>query len=144
MILLDTIVVSEFTLPKPNPAVTTWLAEQSFSEVFLSAITEAELRYGVAILPMGRRRERLSIAIETVLQKIFAQRILPFDSNAAGFYAEIAAGRRAMGKPISYPDCQLAAIARCHGAAVATRNVGDYERCGIEVINPWSLDKPSV
>ena len=93
MILLDTNVVSEFTRPKPNPAVTTWLAEQSFSEVFLSAITEAELRHGVAILPMGRRRERLRIAIETVLQKIFAQRILPFDSNAAGFYAEIAAGR---------------------------------------------------
>ena len=139
MILLDTNVVSEFTRPTPNLAVTNWIAEQSFSAVFLSAITEAELRYGVEILPSGRRRETLSIAVETLLQKVFVRRILPFDSDAARMYAKIAANRRAIGKPISDADCQLAAIARCHGAAVATRNVGDFVHCGIEVINPWSI-----
>ena len=87
---------------------------------------------------MGRRREKLSIAIETLLQKVFARRILPFDSDAARMYAKIAASRRTIGLPISYADCQMAAIARCHSAAIATRNVGHFERCGIEVINPWS------
>ena len=129
MILLDTNVVSELTRPKPDPGVTAWLANQSTANVFLSVITEAELRYGVAILPAGQRRDRIAAAVENML---------PFDSETTRIYAEIGAGRRAAGLPISHADCQIAAIARCRGAAIATRNVGHFERCGIEIINPWS------
>ena len=138
MILLDTNVVSELTHLAPNPSVINWLDAQAAEDVFLSAITEAELRFGVAILPEGRRRERLAFEIENMLREDFERRILPFDSFAARMFAEIAADRRAIGKPISDADCQVAAIARCYGAAVATRNVVDFEHCGIEIINPWS------
>ena len=139
MILLDTNVVSEPTRPAPNPSVITWLGAQITEDVYLSTITEAELRFGVAILPPGRRRDKLASEIENMLREDFERRILSFDSKAARVYSEIAANRRAIGKPISFADCQLAAIARCHGAAIATRNVGDFEDCGIELINPWSI-----
>ena len=139
MILLDTNVVSELTRTAPNPSVIAWLDAQIPEEVYLSVITEAELHFGIAILPAGRRRERLASEIENMLREDFERRILSFDSRAARVHAEIAAVRRAIGKPISYADCQLAAIAKCHGAAVATRNVGDFKHCGIEVINPWSI-----
>ena len=98
MILLDTNVVSELMRPKPDPDVTAWLANQSAANVFLSVITEAELRYGVAILPAGQRRDRIAAAVEDMLQKDFARRILPFDSEAARIYAEIGASRRAAGR----------------------------------------------
>ena len=137
MILLDTNVVSELMRPEPDPGVEAWLFHQSAANLFISVFTEAELRYGVAILPAGRRRDRIAAAVEDMLQKDFARRILPFDSEAAGIYAEIGAGRRAAGLPISHADCQIAAIARCHEAAIATGNAGHFKRCGIEVINPW-------
>ena len=137
MILLDTNVVSELMRSKPDPGVKMWLAKQDTANVFISVITEAELRYGVAILPMGRRRDRIAAEVENMLKEDFARRILPFESEAASFYAEIGAGRRTAGLPISHADCQIAAIARCRGAAIATRNVGHFEHCGIEVINPW-------
>jgi len=137
MILLDTNVVSELMRPKPEPSVVAWLADQSATNVFLSVITEAELRYGVAILPAGRRRNQIAASVEDMLQKDFARRILPFDSEAAHIYAAIGACRRVAGLPISHADCQMAAIARCRGAAIATRNVGHFEHCGIKVINPW-------
>ena len=139
MILLDTNVVSELTRPAPNPSVISWLDAQTNEGVYLATVTEAELRFGVAILPAGRRREKLASEVENMLREDFERRILPFDSEAARLHAVIAANRRAIGKPISFADCQLAAIARCHEAAVATRNVGDFEYCGIEVINPWSV-----
>lgn len=139
MILLDTNVLSELMRPRPDAAVSAWLADQPAADVFLSVIAEAELRYGVAILPAGRRRERLAAAVENMLQGEFARRILPFDGQAARLYAEIGAGRRAAGRPISHADCQMAAIARCRGAAIATRNTGDFQRCGVEVINPWAV-----
>ena len=139
MILLDTNVVSELTRLAPNPSVIAWLDSQITEDVYLSAITEAELRFGIAILPAGRRRERLAFEVENMLREDFERRILPFDSFAARMYAEVAAIRRTIGKPISNADCQVAAIARCYDAAVATRNVVDFEDCGIEVINPWSI-----
>lgn len=137
MILLDTNVVSELIRPTPDSRVETWLSRQIASSIFLSAISEAELRYGVALLPMGRRRDRLPAEIENMLQEDFAGRLLPFDREAARAYAEIGVVRRAAGLPVHHADCQIAAIARSRNAGIATRNVKDFEGCGIAVINPW-------
>lgn len=137
MIVLDTNVVSEFLRSSPEKQVETWLSVQDGAMVYFTAVGEAELRHGVAILPAGRRRALILDAIEGMLEEDFRDRILPFDSNAARAYAVIAAERRAAGRPISQFDCQIAAIARAHGAAVATRNTADFKGCGIEVINPW-------
>lgn len=137
MILLDTNVVSELLRKAPEPKVEAWLAAQDGAEVHLSAVSEAELRLGVAVMPAGRRRDALASMMDEILQEDFRARILPFDSPAAVAYAAIAADRRAAGRPISQFDCQVAAIARAHGAAVATRNVRDFEGCGIDIIDPW-------
>ena len=137
MIVLDTNVVSELLRPAPAPQVEAWLASQDGATVYFTAVGEAELRYGVAILPRGRRQSVLGRAIDDLLEEDFRDRILPFDRAAAHAYAAIAAERRAAGRPISQFDCQIAAIARAHEAAVATRNTGDYEGCGIKVIDPW-------
>ena len=137
MILLDTNILSELMRPAPEVAVEQWLADQPVASVFISAITEAELRYGVALMPPGKRRSALAAEIENMLGEDFSGRILPFDSPAAVAFAEIAAERRQAGRPISQADAQIAAIARSRGAALATRNVPDFEECGVEVINPW-------
>ncbi|MCY3645880.1 MAG: type II toxin-antitoxin system VapC family toxin [Chloroflexi bacterium] len=137
MIVLDTNVVSEMALPAPNATVAGWVIRQPRSDLFLTAVSEAELRYGVEILPVGRRRRDLAAAVEKTVRQSFAGRILPFDSDAARAYAEIAAARRAAGDPISQADCQIAAIARSRGAAVATRDASGFGGCGIKVINPW-------
>ncbi len=138
MIILDTNVVSELMRPSPSDSVMDWVAQQAALNLYLSTISEAELRYGVEILPAGERRNRLLAEVEGMLQDDFTGRILPFDSAAARAYATIAAARRAAGYPINHADCQIAAIARCRAASVATRDVDGYEGCGIEVINPWS------
>lgn len=101
-------------------------------------VSEAELRYGLAIMVSGKRRDGLAVGLERMLGTGFANRILPFDSGAARAYAEIAAARRRMGRPVPEADCQIAAIARSHGMAVAPRNVGDFSDTGIEVIDPWT------
>jgi predicted nucleic acid-binding protein len=137
MIVLDTNIVSELLRPVPAPQVEAWLSTQDGATVYFTAVGEAELRHGVAILPAGRRRSALAEVIEDMLEEDFRDRILPFDRAAARTYAAIAAQRRAAGRPISQFDCQIAAIARAHEAAVATRNTGDYEGCGITVIDPW-------
>ena len=142
MIVLDSSVLSELLRPAPAPQVEAWLSARDGAAVYLTAVGEAELRHGVPILPAGRRRTTLSGAIEAILEKDFRDRILPFDRAAARAYADIAAKRRSAGRPISHFDCQIAAIARSHEAAVATRNTADYEGCGIEVIDPWR-QKPS-
>ena len=138
MIVLDTNVVSEMLRPEPAPAVETWLAAQHGPDIHLSAIGEAELRRGIAMLPAGRRRDSLARAIDAIVTRDFAGRVLPFDSAAAVAFARIFADRRAAGRPISFPDCQIAATARANGAAIATRNVADFEGCGVEVIDPWA------
>ena len=137
MIVLDTNVVSELLRPAPAAQVEAWLAAQNGSNIYLTTVAEAELRQGVAILPVGRRRTELAKAVEGILEEDFRDRILSFDRPAARAYATIAAERRAAGRPISQFDCQIAAIARAHGAVVATRNTGDYEGCGVAVIDPW-------
>ena len=138
MIIIDTNVISEVLRPTPEPAVEAWLGEQDGLSIYLTAISEAELRYGVAIMTSGKRRDGLGVAIDRILRDDMAGRILPFDSAAARAYADIAATRRSAGKPISQADCQIAAIARAHNAPVATRNTPDFEGCGIHLINPWT------
>ena len=137
MIILDTNVVSELMLPSPSARVIEWVVQQAATSLFLTTVSEAELRYGVEILPIGRRRDRLLTAIEGMLREDFAGRILPFDSSAARSYAVIGASRRAAGLTINHADCQIAAIARSVGASVATRDIGDFEYCGVDLIDPW-------
>ena len=138
MIIIDTNVISELLRPTPEPAVEVWLGEQDGLSIYLTAISEAELRYGVAIMTSGKRRDGLGNAIDHILRDDMAGRILPFDSAAARAYADIADTRRSAGKQISQADCQIAAIARAHNAPVATRNTPDFEDCGIDLINPWT------
>jgi len=138
MIILDTNVLSELLRPAPAGQVERWLAAQDGAKVYFTTVGEAELRLGVAILSAGKRRAALTTAIEGLLDEDFRDRILPFDRPAARAYATIAAERRAAGRPISQFDCQIAAIARAREATVATRNISDYEGCGIELIDPWT------
>ena len=137
MIVLDTNVLSEALKPLPSSIVLRWLAAQQPLSVFTTSITEAEVLYGVETLPSGKRRIRLLAAVEKMFAEEFAGRILPFDEDAARAFAGIVAARDRAGHPISQLDAMIAAIARSHRAAVATRNTGDFQHCGIDVINPW-------
>ncbi|QEW23837.1 putative ribonuclease FitB (plasmid) [Marinibacterium anthonyi] len=138
MIILDTNVISELLRPAPEPKVEHWLSAQDGLNVYLTSISEAELRYGLAIMGNGKRRAALVDAVDRILREDLAGRILPFDSDAAQFYATIAASRRAAGRPIAQADCQIASIAHSRGATVATRNTPDFEGCEIDLINPWT------
>jgi predicted nucleic acid-binding protein len=138
MILLDTNVVSELMRADPAQPVLEWFAKHDATDLYISAVTEAELRTGVAILPDGQRRDRLQAAINAMIEQDFQSRVLPFDSLAAKAYAEIAAQRRAAGRPIAEADCQIAAIGRATNVPVVTRNVKDFDGCGIRLINPWN------
>ncbi len=138
-VLLDTNVVSELMRKVPDSAVAMWAAGQPLEDLFFSAVGEAELRYGAAVLPAGRRRETLASDIERMLSEAFGKnRVLPFDSGAARAYADIAAMRRSAGHPVTPADCQIAAIARSRRMAVATRNVRDFADADIEVVDPWA------
>jgi len=138
MIVLDTNVLSEAIKPDASERVLAWLAHQPRSNFFTTAITKAELLYGVEVMPKGQRRSALHAAITRILTQLLSDRILPFDSDAAEVYSRLAASRKAMGRPISEADAQIAAIAHSRGAALATRNTPDFEHCGIKVVNPWT------
>ena len=138
MIILDTNVVSELLLVLPNPLVLQWIEKQSPPALQTTAVTEAELRLGAAILPVGKRKTHLTKLIEDTLREDFPERMLPFDSAAAVLYAEICARRRSLGRPISQFDAQIAAICKARGATLATRNVADFADIGLKLINPWS------
>ena len=137
MVVLDTNVVSELMLVAPNQRVLAWIDDWPTRDLFVTAVTEAEVRTGVAILPEGARRREIEEAAERLIGGLFAGRVLPFDSRAARAFADISAARRAAGRPISQPDCQIAAIARSCGIAVATRNIRDFSETGVQVIDPW-------
>ena len=137
-VLLDTNVVSELLRPSPNPAVEGWVAGRQAADLHFSAVSEAELRYGVALLPAGRCRDALALAVEAILREDFEDRVLPFDSEAAREYADIAASRRTAGRPVAPADCQIAAIARSRDLTIATRNVRDFAAMEIELVDPWA------
>lgn len=139
MIVLDTNVISELLLPVPEPSVVDWLGEQPPSAIFTTAVTEAEILYGLRLLPDGRRRRDLEAAILPIFAQDFAGRVLPFDRDAADFYGLIATDRRRIGRPISQFDAQIAAIALSRGAVLATRNTVEFEGVGLSIINPWEI-----
>jgi toxin FitB len=137
MIILDTSVISEALAPKPHTSVASWFITQPVASVFTTAITKAEILRGVRILPAGKRRRDLEAAIQPIFAIEFDGRVLPFDSEAADAYGDIAAHRRKIGRPISQSDAQIAAIALSRGAAIATRNANDFEEIGLTIIDPW-------
>lgn len=137
MILLDTNVVFEPLKPNGEPAVLAWIDAQTVETLYLSAITLAELRFGIAAMPGGQRRDGLRQRLDERVVPVFAGRILPFDTDAADAYAKLRA--RATGKAIGTADAYIAAVAAAHGFAVATRDTGAFEAAGLNVINPWKV-----
>ena len=123
---------------EPNAEVLGWIDARPSRELFVTAVTEAEVRAGIEFLPEGRRRRGLGAACQLAFGSLLGGRILPFDSAAAHAYAEIVALGRAIGRPASQADSQIAAMARSREMALATRNIRDFETMGIEVVDPWA------
>lgn len=138
MILLDTNVISEMARERPSPVVEAWLDSQMFDSLFLSAITVAEMRFGILILAAGRRRDAISAALARTVQ-LFSGRVLPFDQAAGECYAGLAAAARASGRGFPTPDGYIAAIAASRGFTVATRDLAPFQAAGIPVIDPWAM-----
>ncbi|WP_110650101.1 type II toxin-antitoxin system VapC family toxin [Salinicola peritrichatus] len=136
MIVLDTNVVSEAMKPKPNPAVRAWLNAQSAETLYLSSVSLAELLFGIAALPDGRRKDILNEALDGLME-LFMGRILPFDTKAARKYAELAVTARTAGRGFPVPDGYIAAIAVSQGYQVASRDTAPFEAAGVDIINPW-------
>ncbi|MGH3319228.1 MAG: type II toxin-antitoxin system VapC family toxin [Streptosporangiaceae bacterium] len=147
MIIVDTNVLSELIRQAPDPGVVGWVDSLPATEVATTAITAAELLFGVGRLPDGRRKTELADAVHALLHEDFRERIEPFDTLAAVQYAAVVSDRERLGRPITISDAQIAAICRAHHATLASRNVKDFEDTGVEVIDPWHppahhLDQP--
>ena len=138
MIVLDTNVVSEVMRPAPEPRVIGWLDQHRPADLYLTTLTLAELRYGLAALPQGRRQAALVTSFEQDLLPLYEGRILTFDEPASRAYARLKAAARAAGQPRPDLDLMIASICAAHGFALATRNVDDFAGTGIEVIDPWT------
>ncbi|MBU2663483.1 type II toxin-antitoxin system VapC family toxin [Actinoplanes bogorensis] len=136
MIVLDTSVVSELMRVAPAPAVLTWLQQTSSTGLYTTSVTVAEIRYGIARLPDGRRKHDLHQAANEIFAA-FPRQVLSFDLAAATAYADLVAGRERDGNPISGFDAQIAAICRSQAATLATRNGKDFVDTGIAVVDPW-------
>lgn len=137
MIVLDTNVVSELMRAAPDPAVVAWVDDHSPGLFALTAISAAELWFGVARLPAGRRRDALASAVDAVVDNEIGRRVLAFDLEAAEVHAAIAARSERSGRPRSMADGQIAAICLARGLPLATRNTGDFEGTGVELLDPW-------
>lgn len=137
MFLLDTNVISEALKPKPEDGVERWFAPVVRQHVFVSSISKAEMLFGLAIMPPGKRK----LALADVIWKFFSNElkteVLAFGSRESEIYAEIASHQRAIGRAMNQSDAQIAAIARLRDFAIVTRNVGDFAHCGVEIVNPW-------
>ncbi len=144
MIVLDTNVVSEFMTSPPALSVQTWLNAQDAATLYFTTISIAEISYGLRVMPDGRKRQTLVNRFEDFLAAAFDSRILSFDEDAGRAYGEIRAHRREQGRPMSNFDGQIAAIAKTRGFAIATRNIKDFEDCGLELIDPFSVTDDSA
>lgn len=139
MIVLDTNVVSELMRPAPDAAVLAWVDAQPSDDLYLTSMTVAELLFGIARLPPGRRRERLSEQVGRLVDEVFADRVLAFDAPAAVAYGRIATARERAGRPVSTADAVIAATAASAGGkSLATRNVGDFVDAGLTLVDPWN------
>ncbi|MBS9431572.1 MULTISPECIES: type II toxin-antitoxin system VapC family toxin [Photorhabdus] len=137
MIILDTNVISEPLRQAPESRVIKWLDAQPIETLYLSAITVAELRFGLASLPIGKRRDKLQENLEKQVLPLFTGRVLSFDMSASQSYSELMAKARIAGLAISVADGYIAATAAANGMIVATRDVSPFEAAGVNVINPW-------
>lgn len=137
MIVLDTNVISELFRPLPDPKVMAWVGQLSGDELFTTAVTRGELLFGLYCMPDGRRRSDLLQKLTLLFEQKLADHVLPYDGAAADVHAKIAAAQRAQGRPMAMPDAMIAGIAHSRGAALATRNVRDFEGCGITLVDPW-------
>jgi hypothetical protein len=140
LILLDTNVISELMRPAPDANVVAWLDRQQDKIIWICAITQAEILMGLALMPEGKRKQGLMDVAAAMFDEDFANRCLPFDSDAANHYANIIAERTRQGSPISVEDAQIASIARANNLSIATRNGKDFAGIeGLTVVNPWRL-----
>ncbi len=137
MILLDTNVISAVMMKAPSQTVVRWLNAQESMRLYLSSVTLAEIGYGLSVLPAGRRRRDLENRFAKFVAQGFEQRVLSFDAKAALQYGEIMGHRKRLGRPLGILDGQIASIAWARGLAVATRNIRDFEECGLELVNPF-------
>lgn len=138
MIVLDTNVVSEAMKPEPHPSVRAWLNNQAAATLYLSSVTLAELLFGIAALPAGKRKDMLAQALDG-LMGLFRDRVLPFDIDAARCYAALAVMAKSRGRGFPTPDGYIAAIAASRGFIVASRDTAPYEAASVSVINPWEV-----
>lgn len=137
MIILDTNVLSELMRSQPDAAVFAWVAARRRADLYTTSVSKAEILYGIAALPEGRRRAALAAAAEAMFSDDLAGRVLPFDEEAAVVYAQIVAARRREGRPIEAFDAQIAAIALVGDAELATRDIAGFANCGLTLLNPW-------
>lgn len=137
MFVLDTNVISELFRPQPDPKVMAWVVQLSGDELFTTAITRGELLFGLYCMPDGRRKSDLLQKLSVLFEQKLAEHVLPYDEAAADAHAKFAAARRAQGRPVATPDAMIAGIAHSHGATLATRNVRDFEACGVPLVDPW-------
>lgn len=140
MIILDTNVISEPFKPKPDPAVMSWLDAQEPQTLYITTVSLAEMFAGVHKMPEGRRRADLHQLVENKIQSVFENRILAFDMPAAQAFGRVNADACAVGNPIAFADCAIAAIAAANGFILATRNVRDFKGTGVEIFNPWGAE----
>ncbi|MBK8177026.1 MAG: type II toxin-antitoxin system VapC family toxin [Rhodospirillales bacterium] len=137
MLVLDTNLVSELMRPHPAPAVLAWVGAQPMMEMAITAVSTMEIRFGIHVLPEGKRRVELDRKFSELIVQGFADRVLPFDSHAAEACADIRAMRQRTGRRIATEDAMIAAIAKAHGATVVTRDENGFAGCGVPIINPW-------
>ncbi len=138
MIILDTNVLSALMRRDPDPPVLHWVNLQAAQSVWITSITLFESRFGLALLPAGRRRKALEAAFDRLLDEDLENRVLPFDGEAALQAASVAAARQQAGRPVDIRDTQIAGIAQARRATLATRNVRHFEGLTVPVINPWA------
>lgn len=141
MILIDTNVISELWKAEPNPDLLAWIDAQTVETLYLSAITVAELRFGLATMAEGKRRTIYQERLEKEVLPTFAGRVLPFDLDASQAYADLMARARAAGKAIGKADGYIAATATACGLMVATRDISPFEAAGLKIVNPWEAEQ---